>query len=202
QRRKGLSNRFELGEGLVGQCALERKSILVTEVPDGYIEVSSGLGHAPPRNIGVFPVVFEGQLKAVIELASFQAFSPIHLTFLNQLTKWSGVVFNMIGASMRTEELLQELQRSNTELASRSKELEEKASELEIKNREIARASASLEDKARELARTSKYKSDFLANMSHELRTPLNSLLILARILAENEDITLTAKPVDYARTI
>jgi signal transduction histidine kinase/CheY-like chemotaxis protein/HAMP domain-containing protein len=202
QRRKTVSNRFELGEGLVGQSALERKSILVSEVPEGYIEVSSGLGHAPPRNIGVFPVVFEGTLKAVIELASFQQFSPIHLTFLDQLTQSIGVVLNMIGASMRTEELLQELQRSNTELAARSKELEEKASELEAKNREIARASASLEDKAGELARTSKYKSDFLANMSHELRTPLNSLLILARLLADNEDMTLTPKQVEYARTI
>ena len=202
QRRKSVSNRFEPGEGLVGQCALERKSILVSEVPDGYIEVSSGLGHAPPRNIGVFPVVFEGGLKAVIELASFQSFSPIHLTFLDQLTQSIGVVLNMIGASMRTEELLQQLQRAYAELAARSKELEEKASELEIKNREIARASASLEDKAGELARTSKYKSDFLANMSHELRTPLNSLLILARLLADNEDRTLTGKQVEYARTI
>src|SRR5262249_49126150 len=138
QKRKSVSNRFELGEGLVGQCALERKSILVTEVPPGYIEVSSGLGHAPPRNIGVFPVVFEGALKAVIELASFQEFSPIHITFLDQLTQSIGVVLNMIGASMRTEELLQQLQKSNTDLATRSKELEEKASELEIKNREIA----------------------------------------------------------------
>jgi signal transduction histidine kinase/HAMP domain-containing protein/ActR/RegA family two-component response regulator len=202
ESRKQLANRFVLGEGLVGQCALEKKTILITDVPADYLAIRSGLGKAAPANVIVLPVLFEGQLKAVIELASFQHFTPIHINFLEQLVSSIGVVFNMIGASMRTEELLQELQRSNSELGNRSRELEEKASELEIKNREIARASASLEEKARELARASKYKSDFLANMSHELRTPLNSLLILAKLLADNEEKTLTSQQVDYARTI
>jgi len=202
ESRKRLANRFSLGEGLVGQCALERKCIVVHDIPDGYVNVSSGLGASSPRNLVVVPVVFEGRLMAVIELASFQPFTPIHLNFLDQLAQSIGVVFNMIAASMRTEELLQELQRSNTELASRSKELEEQASELEIKNRAIAQASASLEEKARELSRTSRYKSEFLANMSHELRTPLNSLLILARLLADNGDGSLNQKQVQYATTI
>ncbi len=202
ESRKRLANRFELGEGLAGQCALERKCIVVGDVPDGYVNVSSGLGSAAPRNLVVVPVLFEGRLMAVIELASFQTFTAIHLNFLDQLAQSIGVVFNMIAASMRTEELLLELQRSNTELASRSKELEEQASELEIKNRAIAQASASLEEKARELSRTSRYKSEFLANMSHELRTPLNSLLILARLLADNRDGALSPKQVQYASTI
>ncbi len=202
ESRKRLSNRFELGEGLAGQCALERRCIVVHDVPEGYVSVSSGLGSAAPRNLVVVPVLFEGRLMAVIELASFQTFTAIHLNFLDQLAQSIGVVFNMIAASMRTEELLQELQRSNAELANRSKELEEQASELEIKNRAIAQASASLEEKARELSRTSRYKSEFLANMSHELRTPLNSLLILARLLADNGDGSLSPKQVQYATTI
>lgn len=200
--RKNISNVFRLGEGLVGQAALEKKMIVVTNVPDDYIHIVSGLGEAPPKCIVVLPILFEGQLKAVIELASFQDFSRIHLSFLEQLAQSIGVVFNMISASMRTEELLQELQKSNAELEGRSQELERRSQELEIKNHEIAQASASLEEKARELSQISKYKSDFLANMSHELRTPLNSLLILAKMLADNDSGNLTPRQVEFARTI
>jgi HAMP domain-containing protein/signal transduction histidine kinase/CheY-like chemotaxis protein len=201
-QRKGVRNQFALGDSLVGQAALEKKRIVVQEIPADYVHIGSGLGDAPPRNIVVLPVVFEDQVKAVIELGSFQAFSPVHLTFLDQLAQSIGVVFNMIGASMRTEELLNELQKSNFELEGRSKELEDKAKQLEVKNQEVEAASQSLEEKAKELSQISKYKSDFLANMSHELRTPLNSLLILAKMLADNPKKDLSPQAVEYARTI
>ncbi len=180
-KRKAATNRYDLGEGLVGQAALERKPIVVERVPEDYLQITSSLGEAPPRNVVVMPVLFEGRVRAVIELASFQEFSPIHLTFLEQLMLSIGVVLNMITASRRTEELLEELKQSNVELEDRSRELE---------------------DKARQLALVSRYKSEFLANMSHELRTPLNSMLILSRLLGENKGDRLDAQQVEYARTI
>ncbi|MFT3764201.1 MAG: HAMP domain-containing protein [Minicystis sp.] len=201
-RRKGVSNRFSIGDGLVGQAALEKKTILITHVPDDYVPVSSSLGEAPPRNIVVLPILFEGQVRGVIELGSFEPFSLIHLTFLEQVALSIGVVFNMISASRRTEELLEELRRSNAELGRRSNELEDKARLLEVRNREIAEASANLEEKAKQLALVSKYKSEFLANMSHELRTPLNSVIILANLLVENQEHNLTPQQIEYARTV
>src|SRR6476661_6358550 len=219
----GVPDTFEFGVGLVGQAARGRERILVTEVPPDYLKIASGLGEAAPLTIVILPVVFEEQVLGVMELASFRSFSVVHLQFLEQLMEIIGVSLNAIIASSRTQALLVESQRLAAELQNKSgelqtqqqelqqsnAELEEKASLLaqqnraiEIKNLEIEDARRALEDRAEQLALSSRYKSEFLANMSHELRTPLNSLLILAKLLADNPDQNLNRRQVEFAQTI
>jgi len=212
----GHPEHLSLGEGLIGQCAADKRRMLISEMPANAVPIGSSLFKAIPRNVVVLPVLFENQVKAVIELASLSQFTELQLTFLDQLTTNIGIVLNSIEATMQTEGLLKqsqqlagelqaqqrELQQTNEQLEQKAEQLEERNIEVERKNREIEQARRALEEKATELALTSRYKSEFLANMSHELRTPLNSILILGQQLADNPEGNLEPKQIEFARTI
>ncbi|MFJ7049794.1 HAMP domain-containing protein [Streptomyces sp. NPDC101112] len=214
---------FGPGEALVGTAAQEKRTILVENAPSGYLKISSGLGEAPPAQVIVLPVLFEGTVLGVIELASFTPFTQIQKDFLNQIAEMIATSVNTISVNTKTEvllkqsqELTEQLRERSDELENRQKalqasnaELEEKAEllarqnrDIEVKNTEIEEARQVLEERAEQLAVSMRYKSEFLANMSHELRTPLNSLLILAKLLADNAESNLTPKQVEFAETI
>ncbi len=250
-QRKSLSNSFALGEGLVGQCALERKPIILAGVPDDYVRIGSGLGEAPPRRIIAAPMCFKDSLLGVVEIAAFQEFTEFQQSLLDELLPVAALILENLDRTLKTQALLGETQRqaaalreseealtaqqaelktTNEELRLKSQDLADQAEELraseeELKaqreelqaiNEEMTEKTAALEeqqlaletaraeaeDKARELSRASQYKSEILANMSHELRTPLNSMLILSKMLADNEEGNLNAEQIESAKIV
>jgi len=236
-RRKNVANGFRFGEGLVGQAGLEKKSILVTSVPEDYVAIGSGLGEASARNIIVVPFKYEGIVTGVIEIGSFEEFSDTQLEFLEQASENIAIAINSAQSRSRMSRLLEETQRQSEELQSQqeqlrmtNEQLEQQAdrlrrseetlkaqqeklesanADLETKTVELEEQKYALEEswnevkaKSQELEHANKYKSQFLANMSHELRTPLNSMLILAKMLCDNEERNLTSEQVDSAKVI
>lgn len=221
---------FKPGEGLIGQCILEKRSQIINHVPDDFKVVTTGLGEAKPKSIFITPVIFEEEVIAVIELGSLEPFTEQQQTLLSRVVETLGITINSVQGRMEIERLLkesqaqteelqaqsEELQAQSEEMQAQSEELQTQAEELrmineqleernrdtEEKSKELQRVKVSLEAQTEELKLSSKYKSEFLANMSHELRTPLNSILILSEMLSDQTETGLSSEQQEFARVI
>jgi len=226
----GIPLTVAFGDGSIGQCAVDRKIVHLEAIPSEAFKVKSALSQSSAADVYIIPILFEGDVRGVIELASEKKFSDRSVAFLEELSALLGVVFTAISGSQTTERLLDEARQLNEELRVQQEELESQAEELETqkeelrnvneellqkadaleeqnalvfeKNIELEGMRQSLEDKAQQLAVSSKYKSEFLANMSHDLRTPLNSLLIFSELLSDNEEGNLSDSQIDFAKNI
>ncbi|MDM8554744.1 response regulator [Desulfococcaceae bacterium HSG7] len=216
EKCEGTPDEFAFGQGVIGQAAADGKIALITDAPDDYITVTSGLGKTPPRNIVALPFQFEKKVKGVIELGVLDEFTDLQLKMMEQAAESIGIAINAAQSRARLKSLLDTTRVQQNKLESANEELEAhtlrlrqseeqlKAQEeelrvandtlserndlLKIQKNEVEKARNKINNKAEELAQISKYKSEFLANMSHELRTPLNSIMLLSGMIAKDQE--------------
>ncbi|MCG9791378.1 response regulator [Flavobacterium algicola] len=221
--------RFKKGEGLVGQALVSGKILELKSFSEDNIKVSYAMGEMQPSHIIAIPLQ-DNLIEGVVELASLNEFSELDFEFFKNVASNIGITLRATQNRVRLNELLEETQSQSEELRVQHSEMESVNAELETQteklqaseeelrvqqeelqqtNEELSERSVLLEErnleiqkKSEDLELSTRYKSEFLANMSHELRTPLNSILLLSRLLSENNDANMNEEQIEFAKVI
>jgi transcriptional regulator with GAF, ATPase, and Fis domain len=133
------------GQGLAGQCALEKETIYLAEVPADYVHITSGLGQAPPRTILVVPLLHNGDVYGVLEMASFQAFAPHQVAFVEKVAESIAGALANIAVNDQTRRLLEQSQQLAESMKSQEEELRQNQEELQATQEEMRRRQEELE---------------------------------------------------------
>jgi len=200
--REILGDGFMLGHGLPGECALEKRAILVTDVPEDYFRISSGGIEGIPKNIICLPITFKDQLMGVLEMGSIHDYTERSLDFLNTVSYQLGIGINNSLAYLRLEEMTEDLKEKNELLAGQNEELQAQGEELQVQSEELISQKRALEEQTRQVEEANRLKSEFLSNMSHELRTPLNAVLGLTGLMADGNAGPVNKKQKEYLKII